>query len=70
LWCGTIWMLENSAPMQRMLDAWWDQNLRFGLMDQLSLPVILAAHGITPQALTVVLWQNAYFSHIAHQREM
>jgi hypothetical protein len=70
LWCGTVWMIENSEAVRRAFDAWWDQNLRYGLMDQLSLPVILADHGITPTPLDVRLWDNPYFTWISHQREM
>ena len=32
-------MIENNERLRRAWDDWWDQNLRFGLMDQLSLPV-------------------------------
>jgi hypothetical protein len=70
LWCGTFWMIENSETLRRTWDYWWDQNLRFGMMDQLSLPVILDARGIEPQALPVKLWKNPYFSWIAHREEM
>jgi hypothetical protein len=70
LWCGTFWMMENSELMRRAWDAWWDQNLRFGMMDQLSLPVILTLHGIDPQPLPVNLWKNEHFTWVAHQRAM
>lgn len=70
LWCGTVWMIENREVIRRAWDAWWDQNLRFGLMDQLSLPVILAEHGLAPQALEVRLWDNPYFTWISHERQM
>ncbi len=70
LWCGTVWMMENSEQNRRAWDAWWDQNLRFGLMDQLSLPVILTDHGVEPQALDVNLYDNRYFSWGTHAREM
>jgi hypothetical protein len=70
LWCGTFWMVENSEIMRRAWDAWWDQNLRFGMMDQLSLPVILKDHGIEPQALDVNLWKNEHFTWVPHVRSM
>jgi hypothetical protein len=69
LWCGTVWMIENAEPLRRAWDAWWDQNLRFGMMDQLSLPVILDDHGIEPQALPVSL-KNEYFTWVPHKTEM
>jgi len=37
LWCGAFWMVANTEPIHRAWDSWWDQNLRFGMMDQLSL---------------------------------
>jgi hypothetical protein len=70
LFCGTVWMIENSEPPRRAWDAWWDQNLRFGMMDQLSLPVILEDHGIEPQQLKIDLWKNEYFTYVPHRREM
>lgn len=70
LWCGTVWMIENSELNRRAWDAWWDQNLRFGMMDQLSLPVILTSFGIEPQALAVPLWKNDHFSYVQHARAM
>jgi hypothetical protein len=70
LWCGTFWMIENSDVLRQAWDEWWDQNLRFGMMDQLSLPVVLAAHGIAPQLLPLNLWKNDYFTWCVHRREM
>jgi hypothetical protein len=63
-------MMENSEIMRRAWDAWWDQNLRFGMMDQLSLPVILKDSGIEPQALEVHLWKNDFFTWVQHVRSM
>jgi hypothetical protein len=68
LWCGTIWMVENSPLMKQCWDSWWDQNIRFGMMDQLSLPVILNQFEIVPQALSVNLWDNRYFRHMGHRK--
>jgi hypothetical protein len=70
LWCGTIWMIENSDPIGRAWDDWWDQNLRFGMMDQLSLPVILDQHRIEPQSMAINLWRNDYFTYIQHAKKM
>ena len=68
LYCGTFWMVENSASVRAAWDDWWDQNLRFGLMDQLSLPVLLAHHRIAPQVLGVHLWNNEHFEYVSHAR--
>jgi hypothetical protein len=70
LWCGGFWIVENSELFNRCWDDWWDQNLRFGLMDQLSLQVVLDEHGCEPQALEVSIWQNAHFTHVPHQRNV
>jgi len=70
LWCGTFWMMGRSELMCRAWYAWWDQNVGFGVMDQLSLPIILAAHGIDPQALPVHLWKNDLFSWVQHARSI
>ena len=70
LWCGGFWMVENSARLNRLWDDWWDQNIRFGMMDQLSLPVLLNEYGCDPQPLDVVLWRNAHFTFVSHQRNI
>lgn len=70
LWCGTFWIVENSEFFNRIWDDWWDQNLRFGMMDQLSLPVLLAAHGATPDQLDVLLWDNEFFKRVEHNVKM
>jgi len=70
LWCGTFWVMENSERLRRAWDAWWDQNLRFGMMDQLSLPVILEDHGIEPRALDVNLSRNEHFTWETHLKSM
>ena len=66
LWCGTIWMIENSDLLRRCWDDWWDQTLRFGVMDQLSLPFVLDRHGLDPQILDVHLYDNAFWKHEGH----
>ena len=70
LWCGTFWMVENSDLYHRAWDDWWDQNLKWGLMDQLSLPVILEKWGIETQPLPVKLWDNEFFAYIQHDKFM
>ena len=70
LWCGTFWIVENSDLLNRLWDDWWDQNIRFGMMDQLSLPVLLDHHGCDPEQLDVVLWENAHFIHVKHHRNI
>lgn len=66
LWCGTVWMIENSDLLRQCWDDWWDQVLRFGVMDQLSLPFILDRHGLDPQILDVHLYENVFWKHEGH----
>jgi hypothetical protein len=70
LWCGTIWMVENSALLNQCWDSWWDQNLRFGMMDQLSLPILLEQFRLEPQVLPVNVISNRYFEHLGHRKMM
>jgi hypothetical protein len=69
LFCGGFWIVENSELMNRCWDAWWDQNLRFGMMDQLSLSVVLEDLGCVPQRFEVDIFENPHFSFVAHARE-
>jgi hypothetical protein len=70
LWCGTFWIVENNGFFNHLWDDWWDQNLRFGMMDQLSLPVLLEAHGAVPDQLDIVLWDNEFFRTVKHNAVM
>jgi len=67
LWCGTFWLIENNDPITRCWNSWWDQNLRYGMMDQLSLPVLIEAFGLEPQALQLHLWKNEFWEHVTHR---
>jgi len=67
LWCGTFWMVENNEVINRCWDDWWDQQLRWGMMDQLSLPVLLEEHGCVPQSLEIDLYDNELFTKIPHK---
>src|SRR5262249_8622736 len=67
LWSGGFWLVENTELVRRALDEWWDQNLRFSIQDQLSLPVILDRYGIEPQALSINVTQNDYFDVGRHK---
>jgi hypothetical protein len=69
LYCGGFWIVENNGFFHRILDDWWNQNLRFGLMDQLSLGVLLAFYDVSPSKLEVEIFNNRHFCFIAHQEE-
>jgi hypothetical protein len=69
LFCGGFWIVENSELMNRCWDAWWDQNLRFGMMDQLSFSLVLEDYGCEPQRFEVNIFENQHFSYVAHARE-
>lgn len=70
LLCGTVWMMENNETIRRCWDAWWDQNLRYGMMDQLSLPVLLDVFGLKAHALDFDLAANPFFDWCGHQKLM
>ena len=70
LLCGTLWVIENKSQMHGCWNEWWDQNLRYGIMDQLALPCVLEQHGVVPQMLDVYLYQNQYFRWVRHPQVM
>jgi hypothetical protein len=70
LWCGGFWIVENSELFKHCWDDWWDQNLCYGMMDQLSLPVVLRQHGCVAQPFDVSIWDNRHFTHVAHRRSL
>jgi hypothetical protein len=70
LWCGTVWLIENNDSITRCWDDWWDQNLRYGMMDQLSLPVLLDHCGLEAQAMDFNLWNNFFFDWVTHRALM
>lgn len=54
-------MIRNCDPLRRCWDNWWDQNIKFEMMDQLSRGIILAEHRIEPEFLSVPLGSNEHF---------
>lgn len=68
LWCGTIWLLERNEIMIKCLDEWWHHTIRFGVMDQISLPVVLEQFAIKPTELRVNLLQNRFFEWSPHAK--
>ena len=70
LWCGTIWIVENNDLIARCWDSWWDQNLRYGMMDQLSLPVLLDSFGLQPHVMDFDLRHNSFFDRGKHRKLM
>jgi hypothetical protein len=70
LWLGTLWLIENNELTGRCWDSWWDQNLRYGMMDQLSLPVLLDHFGLEPQVIPLNIYDNSFFAWVDHQTLM
>ena len=67
LWLGGLWIIENSSLIAECWNSWWDQNIRFGVMDELSLPVMLANHGLCPQAFKCDPTGEGYIERIEHR---
>ena len=67
LWSGGLWLVENNKVIGECWNSWWDQNIRFGIMDQLSLPVVLEHHGLDPQAFPFTHSGNGHFERLPHQ---
>lgn len=68
LYCGGLWMVENSLPYWEILNAWWDCTLRYGngAIDQLALGGLLHRNDIKPHRLEVDLFSNQHFLFVAH----
>jgi len=64
----TLWMVENNGVVHNAMDTWWDQNIRFGMMDQLSLPIVLSSFGIRPLMFKINVFgeQNPFWTVIPH----
>lgn len=70
LLAGSFWIRENSPMMNAAWDEWWDQNLRYSISDQLSLPLVLARAGIIPTIIPGDVYKNDDLSYIKHVRVM
>ena len=70
LWCGTFWIVENTDLVGHLMDEWWDQNIRFGMMDQLSMPVLLDKYSCDPTPFDTSLRDNPHFTKTAHRRNI
>lgn len=70
LYASTCFMVKNNVRYHQAFDYWWDQNLKWGITDQLSLPIALAKYNIQPTKLNVLLWKNQFFTHGSHVKLM
>ena len=70
LWDAGLWLIENNSEIATCWNSWWDQNVCFGVMDQLSLPVVLENHGVHPQEFPFNPAVNRYLERISHRMTM
>jgi len=66
LWCGGFWIMQNSPDTRSFLNDWWDQSIRYGIMDQLPIDMLLKKHGIEPLPIKVNIYDNEYFKWGGH----
>jgi len=70
LWASGFWIIENSSQIAWCWDAWWHQNIRYGMMCQLSLPMVLAQFGLEPRPVQLNIYANEHFEWVPHPRLM
>jgi len=62
LWCGGLWIVANIPQYHDFLNDWWDQIVRYSIMDQLSLPYCLDRHRIRPDSLGPNIYASPDFT--------
>lgn len=65
-----FWIRENNEPMNQCWDVWWDHTLKFTIMDQLSLPVIMNKMGIEPELIPGNIYSNDIIKLRKHAKVM
>lgn len=70
LWASTTFAYNPTPKIAAFLDDWWAHNVAFTYQDQLSLPVVLAAHGIVPVDIPGNLWHNRWFTLSGHRSDL
>jgi hypothetical protein len=67
LWCGGFWVLPRGVSRSgEFLDAWWSVVTDFSVFDQGALGALLFEYGIDVVPLPVDIYDNVYFSRVAH----
>lgn len=67
--CGVLARRHHDPTLRAVNEAWWRENLAWTWQDQLSLPVVLRQHGLTPALMPGDLWHNEWFTYAGHRRD-
>lgn len=57
--CGIL-IRRNTERLRQVMGDWWMENIKFSYQDQLSLPVVLRARGITPSVFQENQYKNSF----------
>lgn len=64
LLCGGVIAREHTRSVEQLEGAWYNECERWTSQDQLSLPYVLAKHGITPGLIPGDIYSNPYLYHL------
>lgn len=68
LWaCGT--MATVKGPIDKALDAWWDENVRWSYQDQVSFPVVMRRADLLPTSFPHEQYRSPWFAVGGHNRD-
>ena len=70
LWSGGLWLIENNEAIRECWDHWWDHIIRFSILDQLSLSMVLENHNLDPQEFPFRHSGDSYFERVPHPKNM
>ncbi|TXN05841.1 hypothetical protein FV219_10080 [Methylobacterium sp. WL122] len=66
LYNGGFFIMERNNFTEALLNDWWDQNIRFGVMDQISLSMMLYKNRIDPYIIDANIHDNVCFTWDKH----
>lgn len=66
LWACTVMVRKPTERIKALMMSWFHENIKFTWQDQLSMPVVLRVHHITPDVFPGDLYNNKYFKVVVH----
>lgn len=70
LYNGGFFIAEQNEFTSKFFDDWWDQNIRYGVMDQISLSMMLSKNRMKPLEIQIDINDNICFTCERHEKNM
>lgn len=72
LYCGGCFSFKNNYLTKKIQKEWWEETIKTGMMDQVSLPYVLWKNNIKKEQISVIdlnIYINNYIKYFPHKKQ-